>query len=249
MLERLPPVQQRPETVDWRSFFPPVEDQLDLACGAAHACLALVCYFERRASGRPFDPSPMFVYNASRRLLGRSGNVETPLRTTAQAIVRFGVPSQRHWPYEPDLIDRQPDAFVYGAARDLHSLSYVRLDGRTQTPQNALRQVKSFLAAGFPSVFGFTVCSTLSSNALVPYPTVFDSAQGGQAAVAVGYDDHRRVRSEKGALLVRISWGEDWGKKGYGWLPYRYVREQLAADFWTFLRPEWLDSGEFERPT
>ena len=69
-----------------------------------------------------------------------------------------------------------------------------------------------------------------------------------QAAVAVGYDDDRRVRSEKGALMIRVSWGAAWGKRGYGWLPYRYIREQMAADFWTLLKPDWLASGEFERP-
>jgi C1A family cysteine protease len=64
----------------------------------------------------------------------------------------------------------------------------------------------------------------------------------------VGYDDKLRIRSDKGALLVRNSWGADWGDGGYGWLPYEYVRQQLAVDFWTLLKPSWLKSGEFESP-
>ena len=32
------------------------------------------------------------------------------------------------------------------------------------------------------------------------------------------------------------------------WEPYAYVEERLAQDFWTLLRPDWLDSGEFEQP-
>ena len=36
--------------------------------------------------------------------------------------------------------------------------------------------------------------------------------------------------------------------EGYGWLPYAYVEEQLAADFWTVISDEWLDSDEFLRP-
>jgi C1A family cysteine protease len=66
--------------------------------------------------------------------------------------------------------------------------------------------------------------------------------------VAVGYDDSRRIRSDKGALLVRNSWGPDWGEAGYGWLPYSYVKRRLAMDFWTVLKPAWLRSGEFELP-
>ena len=66
--------------------------------------------------------------------------------------------------------------------------------------------------------------------------------------MALGYDDRLRVRSERGTLQVRCSWGVDWGEKGYGWLPYRYVEAELAVDFWTLLRPDWLHSEEFKRP-
>jgi C1A family cysteine protease len=248
MLEGLELLGERPERVDWRPYFPAVQDQQGLASGSAFACVALLRYFERRASGRAIEPSPMFVYKTAQRLLNRAGDGGVPLRTTLKAIVRLGAPSERHCPYDPARVDEQPDAFAYGAARDFGSLRYVRLDARGQVSEDVLRQVKTFLAAGFPCVFGFTVCACLSARSSIPYPTIFDDVCGGQAAVAVGYDDNRRVRSEKGALMIRLSWGAGWGKRGYGWLPYRYVREQMAADFWTLLKPDWLASGEFERP-
>ena len=37
-------------------------------------------------------------------------------------------------------------------------------------------------------------------------------------------------------------------ESGCGWLPYKFVEQRLAVDFWTLLRPSWLASGEFERP-
>jgi C1A family cysteine protease len=75
---------------------------------------------------------------------------------------------------------------------------------------------------------------------------MFDIVRGGQAAVAVGYDDMRVIRSTRGALLVRNSWGSGRGEAGYGWLPGAYVKEQLAVDFWTLVKGEWVETGEFE---
>jgi C1A family cysteine protease len=51
---------------------------------------------------------------------------------------------------------------------------------------------------------------------------------GGHAVMAVGYDDARQW------MLVRNSWGPEWGMKGYFTLPYAYlIQGGLAKDFWT----------------
>ena len=74
---------------------------------------------------------------------------------------------------------------------------------------------------------------------------------GGHAIVAVGYDDKMPIENRdcglktKGALLIRNSWGKAWGDEGYGWLPYDYVLKGLAIDFWSMLKQQWVDTGQF----
>jgi C1A family cysteine protease len=80
----------------------------------------------------------------------------------------------------------------------------------------------------------------------IPLPGKGDSLLGGHAVLAVGYDDQRQIGDEPGALLIRNSWGRDWGAAGYGWLPYAYVRRGLAGDFWSMVKAEFVDTDLFK---
>ncbi|MGE0374972.1 MAG: C1 family peptidase, partial [Planctomycetaceae bacterium] len=123
----------------------------------------------------------------------------------------------------------------------------VRLDAPNQTGKQTLKRVKAFLAAGFPAAFGFSVPNSVARDGEILYRPTFDAISGGQAVLAVGYDD-RRLGSTRGALLIRNSWGAGWGDAGHAWLPYAFVEHQLAADFWTLLNPAWLHSHELHHP-
>jgi hypothetical protein len=234
--------------VDWREYCGPVRGSNSVGCGTALACVALVQLLERRATGQFCDPCARFLSYVTRRMLHRGGDGGLSLRATLKAMVRFGVPPEAYWPSEAAELGGEPEPFLFGFARDYASICYVRLDPRGGSGAQTLRAVKEFLGAGFPSVFGFAVTSAIPEGPEVPYPAAFDKVVGGCAAVALGYDDARRIGSTKGALLICPSWGPQWGESGYGWLPYRYIEEQLAVDFWTLLKPAWIASGEFFRP-
>jgi hypothetical protein len=88
----------------------------------------------------------------------------------------------------------------------------------------------------------------------IPFPVKADRREGGHAVAAMGYDDRLSVRhpyagsESRGAILIRNSWGAAWGDGGYGWLPYEYVLQGLAIDWWTVLKQEWVDTNSSRRP-
>lgn len=244
-----------PNTVDLRQWCPPVEDQGDLGSCTANAGVALVEYFERRSFGKHIDASRLFLYKTTRNLLHQTGDSGAFLRTTMGALVLFGVPPEEYWPYKIDNFDNEPPAFCYSFAHNYRTISYFRLDPPRTSKKALLDRIKTYLASGIPSMFGFTVYDSISQaekDGKIPYPGSGEQVLGGHAMMVAGYDDKMKIKNtgEKGlqttgAFLIRNSWGSKWGDGGYGWLPYDYVTNGLAIDWWTLIKNEWVDTGMF----
>ncbi len=243
-----------PTSVDLRQWCSPVEDQGGLGSCTAQAGVALVEYYERRAFGHHIDGSRLFLYKATRNLLHWTGDTGALLRTTMAAMVLFGVPPEEYWPYSEEGFDEEPSAFCYSFAKEYRPIQYLRLDAHGTAEKALLNKVKKFLHAGLPSMFGFTVYSSISQSSdtgSIPIPCPKEKVRGGHAVVAIGYDDKFKIRNQDcdekttGAFLIRNSWGTGWGDGGYGWLPYEYVLKGLAVDWWTLVKQTWIDTKVF----
>jgi C1A family cysteine protease len=232
--------------VDLSQWCSPIEDQQTIGSCTAQAGVGLLEYYEKRAYGRHLDASRLFLYKTTRNLLGWTGDTGAWLRTAMQAMVVFGVPPEKHLPYNISNYDDEPSAFCYSFAQNYKSIRYFRLDNAGFTGAKLLKRIKGFLKAGYPSMFGFTVYNFGNENGEIAYPGQFDSAKGGHAVVAIGYDDARKIGADTGALKIRNSWGTGWGEDGYGWLPYSYVENGLAVDFWSLFKADYVDTGQFE---
>jgi C1A family cysteine protease len=244
-----------PAKIDLRAYCSPVEDQGSLGSCTANAVVGLVEYFERRAFGKHIDASRLFLYKATRDLLHWKGDTGGYLRSAIGALSLFGVPPEEYWPYKITDFDVEPTAFCYAFAQDYRAISYFRLDDAGTTPSALVTKIKAGLAAGLPCVFGFTVYSSIAQAAKtgrIPYPVKGEKVLGGHAMLVIGYDDNVAITNtntgatSKGALLIRNSWGPSWGDHGYGALPYDYVINQLAVDFWSLTKQDWTDTGQFK---
>ena len=61
----------------------------------------------------------------------------------------------------------------------------------------------------------------------MPIPSKNEKMLGGHAVMAAGFDESKKI------FIIRNSWGENWGDKGYFSMPYDYIKNQdLCSDFW-----------------
>jgi C1A family cysteine protease len=252
-------------SVDLRAWCSPIEDQGQLGSCTANAGVGMLEYYQRRAFGIHLDASRLFLYKVTRNLLKWTGDTGAYLRTTMKAMAGFGVCPEEYWPYSDaktganggpnDPFEKEPSGFNYQFASNYKSTTYYRLDPVGATPTTILNNIKTYAAAGLPSMFGFTVYSSISlastNGGKIPYPKVGDTVRGGHAVMIVGYDDTMVIQNgvggpkTTGAFLIRNSWGTSWGNSGYGYLPYEYVLKGLAQDFWSIVNANFFNANSF----
>jgi C1A family cysteine protease len=147
------------------------------------------------------------------------------IRDGVKSLVKLGVCSETKWPYKIAKFTNKPSDACYKEASDHQVTSYHRII--------SLRQMRQCLAEGYPFVFGFSVYEAFESDEVgrtgkLNLPEPSEKQLGGHAVMAVGYDDSAE------RVIVRNSWGTDWGIKGYFTMPYDYISDDnLADDLWT----------------
>lgn len=229
--------------VDLRPKCPPVYDQGSLGSCTANAIGAAYEFDQanhhtQSTQSTPFRPSRLFIYYNERAKEGTIPNDDgAAIEDGVKSVATQGVCPETMWPYDISKFTVKPPASTYAFAKGYHVTKFRKLN-------QDVKQLKTCLASGYPIIFGMAVYESMQSEntaktGIVPMPVSGEENLGGHAVLIVGYDDNLVYNTKtgaKGVFIVRNSWGDSWGDKGYFYLPQPYVlNSSFCSDFWVFL--------------
>ena len=154
-------------------------------------------------------------FHAVARTPGASPHVGTTMEAAAEALLHDGQPVETHWPYL--------DAIPIGWTPP--TLTTQSFRGALRVGRLSFEEIVAELDAERPVVLGLLISDAFyipDSEGRVVSETG-DIVRGGHALLAIGHGAERDGRF----LLVRNSWGTDWGLSGHAWLRQDYVEHHL----------------------
>ena len=219
-----------PPMSDLRPKMPPVYAQLALGSCVSNGVGAAIEYNFHIMNHPDFMPSRLFIY-FNGRVVEHTVKSDSGLqiRDGIKVVAKYGVCPESMWGYDIKKFTSKPLDMCYAAAAKDVVTRYKRL--------TSLTQYKDAIASGYPVIFGFSVYESFESDAvaktgIVPMPKPGEQLMGGHCVLAVGYNDHTQ------RVIVRNSWGNSCGIKGYCEMPYEYFNSDLVSDCWTIFYVE-----------
>ena len=210
--------------VDLTRFCSPVRDQGKIGSCCAQSLVGGLELLMIK-SGEPLMPlSPSFLFYNARKMSDTEDQVMGTFTAHANAaVMAFGVCPEEFWPYINDKAahaKRPPDA-AYRQASAFEAVQYARLA--------TTDEVKATLTSGLPVMFGSDIGMAYYRVAAQTgrMPELGGAANGepcSHAMLIVGYDEDDK------SWLVKNSWGEGWGDKGYARIPYGLFDKHVWDD-------------------
>lgn len=217
------PEKALPESVDLRSRMPTVYDQGQLGSCSAQSVGAAIEFINES-----YQPSRLYIYYNERAEQGTvSIDSGSTLRVGIKTTVKNGACPETEWPYDISKFTvKPPDTCYTDSKKDLVTGYY-----GIAKDKNLIDNIRHAISTGFPVVYGMLIFSSFESEPVtmagqVPMPDLkTEKFLGAHALLISGYDNSKKQ------FIIRNSWGDKWGDKGYFYLPYEYIT-LYATDFW-----------------
>ena len=224
-------------SVDLRRFFSPVRDQGPVGSCTAFAVIGMYESIVNRNSpglDSGANLSERFIFYHTNISRGRA-NEGSSFSDQLNALGRVGTCREEFYPYVPELLNEPP---TEAAAKDAltHRVTLarqvpLRSDGDKYECVKANHiMLTSALSEGYPVGISLMLFDDFGSQpgGHVPRPSddaVAHAEHGHHAMVLVGYSERDNC------YIVRNSWGEDFGDKGYAYISAAYIDDPELCRF------------------
>lgn len=220
-----------PAKVDLRKWASPIDNQGELGSCTGFSIKAARELMLNRDGKPAYEPlSPLFLYYYERKMENTiDEDAGAMIDSGFEVLKKIGISREALWTYD-DSNDNNPDTkekFQLAPPAEAYS-DAGKYRVKSIRALESLRDIRYELAHRNPVVIGMEVYEAFyePKNGVLPKPNPNEKSQGGHAVMVVGYDDVQKV------LIVKNSWGNDWGDKGYFYLPYEYFKFNLAGEAW-----------------
>jgi len=218
----LPPITL-PKSFDYTGRMTPVRDQKSEGTCVAFASVVGVKEYEDSQEYRKLIAlSPRYVYSLCKKFDGSPDEEGTYPRIAMKVLLNYGVCPEDYWPYRPHQKDL-PKKNAKECAKRYRIKAYARLKGILEMKRNLL--INGPFLAGV-KVFTSWLDKKTQKTGLIPLPKRNEEIIGGHAVCIVGFDNAGQL------FKFKNSWSVKWADKGYGYLPYEYIK-RYCSDAWS----------------
>ena len=202
------------KSVSLKEYFTKIKDQGQIGACTVFAISSIYEYILKRNSDEEVDLSESFVYYNVRHLEGKElEDTGSSYQDVIASIGEQGICKETLHPYTCSLSEvPSDDAYLDGETRRITKALNVNIEEK---------DIKSAIQEGYPVAISLKIFDSFNATTgFVKRPTdeELQSADFGyHAMVVVGYSDDTKF------FVVRNSWGEHFGDKGYCYIPYSYI--------------------------
>lgn len=209
-------------SVDLRNLFTTIKSQGEIGSCTVFALSAIYEYILKRSTQKEYDLSERFVfYNTN--IKENKAEKGTSYQDVLKSMETNGICEEIYCPYVEDEISVVPDekAFENAMTHLVTEAKNVRINHK---------DIRLALTDGYPVAISLKVYDSFEDcdHGFISYPTeaeIISENYGNHAMVICGYSDEDRL------YVVRNSWGEDFGDKGYCYIPYSYIENPKLNNF------------------
>lgn len=196
---------------------PKILNEETLNCSGSNALSNIIRFWLRKQGKIEYQPSRLYMYYFG-RLLDNNTEYDSGvcLKKLFKGIEKFGICSEKNWPYDIDKFNIKPDSDI--PKENINNFKYYSV-------KNNINELKLILSYGYPIICMLNFFDNNSSSEIIEFPKNKKNKKFKTISI-YGY------RNSSNMFICMNSVGTEWGEKGFFYVPYKYMTK-YGYDFYT----------------